>query len=552
MQENVPEEYLPDEENAPELIYPLPELDYPREINMAEELVDRNVEEGRGDEVAIYFEDEEITYDQLEARVNRLGNALQDEGVEPGDRVMIRFPNRPEAIVSILAVQKIGAVALPSMKLLRARELTYILNNAEARKVIVYDDLLEEIELALDDLETIGGDDVIVVERNGVDHDRTDYDALMDDASSTLDPYPTERDDLALMLYTSGTTGRPKGAVHTHRQVLSTADAYARYCLDPDENDVFGGNPPLPFAYGFGDLLTFPFRFGGATSLIEDASPEDILEAIENHGITVLCTVPTAYNQLLEQHPDGPEEYDVSSLRIGVSAGEPLTEHTFERIKEDYGIEIYDGIGTTEMKHIFISHRQSDEIVPGVTGFPVPGYECKIMDPDTGEDLDRGEPGLLLVRGPTGITYWNRPEKQEENTHDGWSIPGDIYVQREDGRFEYKSRRDDLIVTSGYNVPGPEVEAVIQELDVVSEVAVVGSPNEERGQIVKAFVVLAEGTDSSEELVEEIQDHVKNTLAPYKYPREVEFVDELPRTETGKIQRVKLREQERGEAEADD
>ena len=552
MQENVPEEYLPDEENAPELIYSLPELDYPRELNMAEELVDRNVEEGRGDDVAIYFEDQEITYDELHERVNRLGNALKDEGVEPGDRVMIRFPNRPEAIVSILAVQKIGGVALPSMKLLRARELTYILNNAEAAKVIVYDDLLDEIEGALPDLETVDGDDVIVVERNGADHDRQDYDDLLDGGSSDLDAHPTERTDLALMLYTSGTTGRPKGAVHTHRQVLSTADAYARYCLDPDEDDVFGGNPPLPFAYGFGDLLTFPFRFGGATSLIEDASPEDILEAIENHGITVLCTVPTGYNQMLEQHPDGPEEFDVSSLRIGVSAGEPLTEHTFERIREEYGIEIYDGIGTTEMKHIFISHRQQDEIVPGTTGFPVPGYECKILDPDTGEFQDRGEPGLLLVRGPTGISYWNRPEKQEENTHDGWSIPGDIYVQHEDGRFEYKSRRDDLIVTSGYNVPGPEVEAVIEELDAASEVAVVGSPDEERGQIVKAFIVLADDHDPSDDLVEEIQNHVKDTLAPYKYPREVAFVDELPRTETGKIQRVKLREREQDKAEAGD
>lgn len=542
MQENVPTKYLPDEENTPDLIHPLPETHYPREINVAEELVDRHVEAGRGDNVAIRFENEELTYRELRDRVNQVGNGLAELGVEPGDRVMVRFPNRPEAIVSILAIQKLGAIALPSMKLLRAHELTHILNNAEASTVIVYDDLLEEIDQALPDLETV--DDVVVVQRNGVEHDHTDYDALTAEADTDLEAHATERDDLALMLYTSGTTGQPKGALHTHRQILSTADAYADYCLDPTEEDVFGGNPPLPFAYGYGDLLTFPLRFGATVSLIEDASPADILQTIENHGITVLCSVPTAYNQMLDQHPEGPEEYDISSLRIGVSAGEPLTPNTFETFKEAYGIEIYDGIGTTEMLHIFISHRQQDDIVPGVTGFAVPGYEAKVIDPDTDEEVARGEAGLLAVRGPTGITYWNRPEKQEAAVRDGWSLPGDIYVHREDGRFEYKSRRDDLIVTSGYNVPGPEVEAVIEEVDAVSEVAVIGAPHEERGQIVKAFVVLADGREGSEDLTEEIQNHVKQTLAPYKYPRDVEYVKELPRTETGKIQRVKLRERE--------
>lgn len=544
MQTNVPTEYLPDEEDEPQLIHPTPEVHYPKQINVAEQLVDRNVEEGREDNVAIYFEDEEITYGELQDRVNAVSNGLEELGVEPGDRVMVRFPNRPEAIVSILAIQKVGAIALPSMKLLRAKELTHILNNAEASTVVVYDGLLDEIENALPGLDTVDEDDVVVVERNGVDHDYVDYDDLKADAGTSFDAYESERDDLALMLYTSGTTGQPKGALHTHRQVLATADCYANYCLNPSEDDIFGGNPPLPFAYGYGDLLTFPLRFGAATSLIEDARPGDILETIEDHGITVLCSVPTAYNQILSKYPDGADEYDVSSLRIGVSAGEPLTPNTFQKFKDEYGIEIYDGIGTTEMLHIFVSHRQQDDIVPGVTGFAVPGYEAKVIDPDTDEECDRGEPGLLAVRGPTGITYWNRPEKQAEAVRDGWSLPGDIYVQREDGRFEYKSRRDDLIVSSGYNIPGPEVEAVVEEIDEVSEVAVVGAPDEERGQIVKAFVVLAEGTEGSEELVEEIQNHVKNTLAPYKYPREVEFVKELPRTETGKIQRVKLRERE--------
>lgn len=542
MQSRVPAEYLPSDDASPTYIHALPEVHYPHNINVAEELVDRHVEEGRGDNVAIYFEDQSITYAELQKKINRMGNALLHLGVETGDRVVVRFTNRPEAIVSCLAAQKIGAVALPSMKLLRAKELTHIINNAEANTIVVYDDLLEEIENALPSLDTI--ENVIVTERNGIEHDHHDYDELLADVDDDLEAVATERDDLALMLYTSGTTGQPKGAIHTHRQVLATADTYARYCLEPTEEDVFGGNPPLPFAYGYGDLVTFPFRFGASTSLVENAKPADILEAVETHGISILCSIPTGFNQILSRHPDGPREYDTSSLRLGLSAGEPLTPTTFDNFKSEYGIPLLDGIGTTEMLHIFISHRHHEEIDPSATGFPVPGYECKIIDPDTGVDLPRGEEGLLAVRGPTGIEYWDRPDKQAAATEDGWSLPGDIFLRREDGRFEYKSRSDDLIVSSGYNIPGPEVEAVIEEHEAVSEVAVVGSPHEERGEIVKSFVVLREHRSGTDELVEEIQNHVKNTLAPYKYPRAVEFVESLPRTETGKIRRTELRERE--------
>jgi 2-aminobenzoate-CoA ligase len=547
MQENIPREHLPEDTETPNFIHSVPEVHYLPEVNVATKLVDRHVREGRGDNAAIHFEDETTTYAELQEQVNRLGNALLDLGVGPGDRVLVRFSNRPEAIVSCLAVQKIGAVALPSMKLLRAKELTYILNDAEATVAIVYDDLLDEIENALPDLETL--EEVVVVERTGVEHDHRGYDELIEDANDNLTAHQTKRDDIALMLYTSGTTGQPKGTFHTHRQLLATADSYARYCLEPTEEDVFGGNPPLPFAYGYGALVTFPLRFGASVSLVEDATPETLLEAIENHGITVFASIPTAYNQILSKHPDGPEEYDVSSLRLGTSAGEPLTPTTYDRFKEDYGIKILDGIGTTEMLHIFVGHRHDDEVASDATGFPVPGYECKVIDPDTGEELPRGEPGLLAVRGPTGMTYWNRPDEQEKVVADGWSLPGDIFVHREDGRFEYKSRRDDLIISSGYNIPGPEVEAALEERDAVSEVAVIGSPDEDRGTIVKAFVVPSDGADTGEGLVDELQDHVKNTLAPYKYPREIEFVDELPRTETGKIQRIKLREHEQEAAE---
>ncbi|SEP00164.1 2-aminobenzoate-CoA ligase [Halogranum amylolyticum] len=539
MQENLPEEHLPDGELAPDPVYALPEVNYPEHVNVAEELVDRHVAEGRGDNVAIRFREQEITYAELLEKVNSLGNALHSLGVEPGDRMLVRFPNRPEAIVTCLAAQKIGAVPQPSMKLLRAKELSEIIEDAGIRFAVVYDDLLDELEGAAENVDLL--EEIVVVDDVGVDHDHQSYRDLLAEASDELDAYETKGTDIGLMLYTSGTTGRPKGVVHSHQAILATADTYARYCVDASEDDVFGGNPPLPFAYGYGDLVTHPLRFGATTSLVQDATPEKLLKTIEKHEITVFCSVPTAYNQLLSKFPKGPEKYDVSSLRLGLSAGEPLTPHTFDRINDAYGIDILDGIGTTEMLHIFISHRHTDDIEPGVTGFPVPGYEAKIVDPETRKTLERGQSGLLAVRGPTGITYWNRPGKQREVVEDGWSYPGDIFVQREDGRFEYQSRQDDLIISSGYNIPGPEVEMVLEDRDAVQEIAVVGAPDEERGEIVKAYVVLHDEYEPSESLVQEFQTHVKNTLAPYKYPREIEFVETLPRTETGKIRRTELR-----------
>jgi len=544
MQEKVPTSKLPDADQMPDLLHTVPELHYPKHINAAVEMVDRHVEAGRGDDVAVYFEDQEFTYADLKEQTDRLGNVLRELGIDPGDRVFVRFPNRPEYIIACLAVQKVGAIPLPSMKLLRAQEIEYMLSDSGARAAIVFDDLLPEVVEANEEADTL--DEIIVVERTGADHGFHSFDDLIGDASPDFEPHETARDDLSLMAYTSGTTGRPKGATHTHRQMLAIADGYARYCLEPDEDDVFSGNPPIAFTYGYGVLVAFPLRFGASTALIQNAEPTDLLEGIDRYGVTILSTVPTAYNQMLSNNPNAREHYDLESLRLCISAGEPLPEHTYDRIKADLGVETTDGIGTTEMLHIFISHRLTDEMDPTATGFPVPGYECKVVDPDTHEEVDRGDPGLLLVRGPTGITYWNRPDKQAEVIHDGWNIPGDIFVHREDGRFEYKSRRDDLIITGGYNVPGPEVEAVLEERDEVFESAVVGAPDEERGKIVKAFVVLADGSEGSSELTQSLQDYVKDRIAPYKYPRAIEYVDELPKTETGKIQRAKLREREEG------
>jgi 2-aminobenzoate-CoA ligase len=307
---------------------------------------------------------------------------------------------------------------------------------------------------------------------------------------------------------------------------------------------VFSGNPPIAFAYGYGILVSFPLRFGARSVLIEDPEPGDLLTAIDEHGVTVMGSVPTAYNQLLAEYEDVGDVFDLSSLRLLTSGGEVLPVRTYREVKAQFGVEITDGMGTTELLHIFISHRIDDEFDPTATGFPVPGYECKVVDPETGTEVPRGEPGLLVVRGPTGIQYWNRPQAQAEAVLDGWNVTGDIFVHREDGRFVYKSRRDDLIITAGYSVPGPEVEVILEEREEVYEAAVVASPGEERNEIVKAFVVLSEGVSPGEQLTRDLQAYVKEQIAPYKYPREIEYLDSLPKTETGKKRRASLRDRE--------
>lgn len=545
MQDNVPTEYLPAEERQPDLFRSLPELHYPKELNAAEEMVDRHVESGRGAEPAIIFQGETLTYEELQRRVNRAANALVDLGVEPGDRVFIRFPNRPEYVVSCLATQKIGAISLPSMKLLRAEKISYVIDDAEVSVAIVYDDLLDELETARDEhgLETL--EDIVVVENTDIDHHHHSYDDLLSAASPEYGEPDTMREDLVMLAYTSGTTGKPKGTVHTHQQMMAICDGYARYCLAPEPSDVFTSNAPIAFTFGYGFEVAFPLRFGATTVLVKDATPKKLLDAVDAHDVSILASVPTAYNQMFAEHEDLLDEYDFSSLRRAVSAGEPLPPKTYNQIKEHLGVKASDGIGSTEMLHIFISHRYHDEMDPTATGFAVPGYEAKVIDPTTGEELPRGEAGLLLVRGPTGVTYWKRPEKQEKAIFDGWSAPGDIYIHREDGRFEYVSRRDDLIITGGNNVAGPEVEDVLLERDEVHQVAVVGSPDETRGEIVKAFVVPDADADPGEALTDRLQSYVKERVAPFKHPREIEYMDNLPTTETGKIQRSKLRERER-------
>ncbi|MBI3092419.1 MAG: benzoate-CoA ligase family protein [Candidatus Tectomicrobia bacterium] len=537
MSTSIPAEYLPAPNLWPERTRLLAELNYPQQLNAAQLLVEGEAGERRADRPAIYFRDEVITYGALARRVNRLGNAMKALGVGPGDRVVLRTPNRPSFIESWLATVKIGAVVVATMPLLRARELEYIANDSEAKIVIVEGSLYQEIGQARPKMSTV---------RHVLVHGEAPAGALaISDLTAeqpeSLAAHPTTADDVALIAYTSGSTGVPKGCIHFHNDVLAIADSYARHILKPTPRDIFGGNPTMAFTFGLGALMVFPFRVGAAAVLMDAFTPELLLEAVKRYKMTLLFTAPTVY-KLLVNMPGRDVRADVASLRLGVSAGEVLPAITYKQWVEGTGVELLDGIGATEILHIFISER-AGQVKPGSTGVPVPGYEAKVVDENFAE-APRGTPGLLALRGPTGCRYWRKPERQAGYIHQGWNLPGDIYVQDEEGYFWYQCRNDDMIISSGYNIAGPEVENVMLEHPAVAEVAVVGKPDEKRGSIVKAFVVPAAGRSGGEALTKELQDFVKQQLAPYKYPREIEYVTALPRTETGKVRRVELRKKE--------
>jgi 2-aminobenzoate-CoA ligase len=427
--------------------------------------------------------------------------------------------------------------------MLRARELAYIVNDSEAEVVICQFDLLDEVAGARPAFDH----DVVVAGagRSRSSAPATTADRVLEEltaeASDDLDPVPVAGTDVALIAYTSGSTGPPKGATHTPADILASADCYARHVLDVQPGDVCGGHPTLAFTFGLGGLLVFPLRFGACTSLIDRFSPEALLSRLAADRVTILFCAATTYRLLL-QDPDFEHRHDLASLRLCVSAGEPLPSSVYEAWHRRTGIEILDGIGSTEMFHIFISGRRG-KVRAGSTGTPVPGYEARIVD-DKLNDVATGTPGLLAVRGPTGCRYWRKPERQREYVRGGWNVTGDIYRRDDDGYFWYQCRNDDLIISGGYNIAGPEVENVLLEHPAVADAAVVAAPDAMRGSIAKAFVVLNSGVAPSPALISELQDHVKRELAPYKYPRAIEFVPSLPRTETGKIRRVDLRARE--------
>ena len=527
---------LPPREEWPELVFDLPELRYPERLNAAKALLDEMAEGESGNRPCVHGEHGVWSYRDLLEKANRIARALtEDMGLVPGNRVLLRAPNTPMLIASWFGVLKAGGVVVATMPLLRAGELSTIIEKAHISHALTDARLVEELETAREDVPVLSN--VMTFGPEG------ELEGRMQAKPPDFETVETGAEDVALIAPTSGTTGEPKGCMHFHRDILAVCDTFARYLLDPQPDEIFTCTAPLAFTFGLGGLVLFPMRFGASTVPIEEPGPEALLKVIEFHRATTVFTAPTAYRALLKSAG----EVDLSSLEKCVSAGEALPSATSDAWLEQTGFRIIDGIGSTEMLHIFISAADTD-IRPGSTGKPVPGYQAIVVDEDM-RPLSVGEVGRLAVKGPTGCRYLADP-RQAEYVVGGWNVTGDSYQVDEDGYFWFQARTDDMIVSAGYNISGPEVEAALMEHNAVGECAVVAAPNEERGNVVKAFVVLDEGVEGSEELVEELQDFVKDRVAPYKYPREIEFIDELPKTQTGKVQRFRLRERELKRAEA--
>ena len=521
---------LPPRDAWPEFLFDLPELQYPARVNCGAALLDGAVARGWGARTAIIAEDgSRLSYAALLADVNRIANMLVDDmRVVPGNRVLLRGSNSPAMAAAWFAVVKAGGVAVATMALLRARELTEIIAKAQVTHALCDARLAGELDAARAACPTL----------REVTHFASDTaDGLEARARQKADDFTnvdTAADDVALIAFTSGTTGKPKGTMHFHRDVLAACDCWPRTTLRATEDDLFTGSPPLAFTFGLGGLLLFPMRIGAATLLVERPAPEHLLLAIARHRATVLFTAPTSYRAMAPHV----HEHDIRSLRKCVSAGEALPAATRKLWKDATGIEIIDGIGSTELLHIFISHDEAHARA-GTTGTPVPGYRACIMD-SAGNPLAPGNVGYLAVKGPTGCRYL-ADSRQSTYVKDGWNYTGDAYLVDDDGYFVYQARTDDMIVSAGYNIAGPEVESALLLHPAVSECGVVGVEDAERGQIVKAFVVLKEGHAPDAMMTAALQDFVKQTIAPYKYPRAIEYLSALPRSEVGKLQRYKLR-----------
>lgn len=522
-------DHLPPRSAWPELQFTLPDLHYPKRMNCAQRLLDRHIKEGHGSRRCILAPGTQWTYADLQHKANQIANVLvEDLGIVPGNRVLLRAPNTPMLAACWFAVVKAGAIAVTTMPLYRSGELRYMVEKAQVRHALCDARLGDELRDAVD-----GDDDFRVVYFNGGDDS---LERRMERKPTTFDNADTAAEDVALIGFTSGTTGKPKAAMHFHRDVMAICDSYATHVLQANAHDLFCGSPPLGFTFGLGGQLLFPLHAGAATLLLEKAGPQQLLDAIEHYRCTVIFTAPVAYRAMTELVSD----YDVSSLRKCVSAGETLPLPTWEAWHERCGIKIMDGIGSTEMLHIFIGSPE-DHIVPGSTGQAVPGYVAEIHDED-GNPLPPNTVGRLAVKGPTGCRYLD-DDRQSTYVRNGWNYPGDAYRMDERGYFWYVARTDDMIISAGYNISGPEVEQALLAHDRVKECAVVAKPDPERGtNIVKAYVVMAEWSDDRGTMSVELIEFVKARIAPYKAPREVEFVETLPRTETGKVQRFRLRE----------
>jgi 2-aminobenzoate-CoA ligase len=520
-------DHLPPSTQWPDLRIAEAGLSYPERMNVAHDFIDHHLAEGRGKAVAVIGEGVAWTYAELAERVNRIANVLvHDLGMQPGHRVLLRSPNNPMMVAIYFAIIKAGGIAVATMPLLRAKEIAYPLNKAKISLAFCDHRMMEDMSAAaalapgLKKIITFGGGEL-----EGL---------MQQDDYAQFVAADTAQDDVCLIAFTSGTTGEPKGTMHFHRDLLAICDTFGARTLRATPDDRFIGSPPLAFTFGLGGLVLFPFRIGASAVLIEKAGPVDLLPAIHQYGATVCFTAPTAYRAMLDEVG----RIGKGKLRICVSAGETLPKATLLAWQEKTGIALLDGLGATEMLHIFIASPAGSN-KPGATGQVVPGYEAKIID-ESGQDAPDGTPGKLAMRGPTGCRYL-ADERQTKYVVNGWNISGDTYVRDADGFFWYQARSDDMIVSAGYNIAGPEVEASLLTHPAIAECGVVGAPDPERGMIVKAYVVLRSGVVPDANLTKALQDHVKADIAPYKYPREIAYVEALPKTRTGKLQRFELR-----------
>lgn len=510
-------------------------LNYPQRLNAAVELLDRHIEaeSGLGSRPCLRTDSTIWSYQELLEHANRLANLLVSHGLRPGERVLLRDANTPMLVACWFAVLKAGGIAVTTTPQLRAQELAAITAKASIRYALCaneYRSELEKVRHSVPALERWIGYDYF---------EGRELPSLLAEHSVEFNNVATSQDDVALIAFSSGTTGEPKATVHFHRDLLAVCDTFSKHILKPQPEDIFCGSPPLAFTFGLGGLLLFPMRVGASMLLLKKVTAEGLLGSMERHGCTICFTAPTLYRRMLEHVP----RFKLASLKKCVSAGEHLPLAVFQAWREATGISIIDGIGSTELLHIFIS-AAGEQIRPGATGKPVPGYEAMIVD-ETYQPLPANTVGRLAVRGPTGCRYLDAPGLQRKYVQNGWNITGDSYRMDDDGYFWYEGRTDDLIVSSGYKISAVEIEGVLMEHPKVAECAVIGALNEERGEIVKAFVVLIAEIAASDLLRQELQDYVKSQIAPYKYPRAIEFVTELPRSSTGKLQRARLREREK-------
>ncbi len=543
-QDTFARDHLPPAEQWPVFLFDRPEVQYPERLNATQALVDQHIAQGKGERVALYGENASgsyrWTYQKLHDKVNQIAHVLTHEmGLVSGNRLLLRGGNSPMMAACFLAGIKAGLVMVPTMPLLRAAELKTIIEKAKVKAALCAHHLIDELDFCLDESHPHHAPELKQVMAFASDAP-DGLEAHMAQSSTQFTAHPTSRDDVCLIAFTSGSTGKPKGTMHFHRDVLAMCDLFPRHVLQMNENDVVCGTPPIAFTFGLGGLLAFPLRYGASVVLIEKHTPESLLHTIARYRATQCYTAPTFYRQMALMA----EGVDLSSLRHPVSAGEALPDATRQLWKHHTGIEITDGIGGTEVIHIYIASA-GQEVRAGSIGKVVPGYIAQIVD-DNMQPVPPGTQGRLAVRGPTGCRYLD-DARQTDYVKDGWNLPGDTFVMDEQGYFSYMARNDDMIVSAGYNIAGPEVESVLLQHPAVAECGVIGVPDAERGQVVMAYVALKPNVAANADMVSDLQNFVKQNIAPFKYPRRIEFLAALPRTETGKLQRFRLRQMAMGQ-----